>query len=68
MPRRFTSVKHWHGYWKIKWGWKAGMYRVVFFNFAFAGGVVGHVMLNLPKIRSSSMLGRTGIVLILIGM
>lgn len=44
------------------------MYRVVFFNFAFAGGVVGHVMLNLPKIRSSSMLGRTGIVLILIGM
>lgn len=44
------------------------MYRVVFFNFAFAGGVVDHVMLNLPKIRSSSMLGRTGIVLILIGM
>ncbi|KAF4794922.1 hypothetical protein TURU_097406 [Turdus rufiventris] len=33
---------------------------------ALGGGVVGHVMLNLPKIRSSSMLGRTGIVLILI--
>lgn len=43
------------------------MYRVVFFNFAFAGVVVDHLTLTLPKIRSS-MLGRTGIVLVLIDM
>lgn len=43
------------------------MYRVVFFNFGFAGVVVDRVMLNLPKIRSS-MLGRRGIVLVLIDM
>lgn len=41
------------------------MYRVVCFG--FAGVVVDHVTLNLPKIRSS-MLGKTCIALVLIDM
>lgn len=49
----FFCKAYWRGYWKIKWGLKAVMYRAAVFYFSFSGVLVGDITLNLPKIRSS---------------